>query len=420
MGGDSLDIATGIPGWAHYRPESKPGVSCGTCDFFVADRCEMFDYATVKPDYVCDRWEGKIEKDADLSTLAPMYTGVPPRDSNPPENPQSLIELLEALEPTPQVDENTMRKITRGWKKKRMEKGQANPAEIHLRVNGMTRLPSGHMSYRMMTRDNHYVGRTNATHLKARKGDVLKIQANDFLQDANGDYAWQNPNVVSHYTDTAHSLKELEALAGGTLAKENPAPGPAGDIPPADDMGDSSSMPNGPTLESVHIPAPLNNVSLFYGNKKLKYKLQKADKPKQLIYGVVLEPDVLDSQNDYMLSSQVERAAHTYMKKGLRGKATVSRLQHKKVGFFKNKPSVVPVESYIAPTDFSYDGKEQVKKGTWVMVLHVEDPSVWDDVMDGNYTGLSIGGTGIRQSMRVPQDEGGEGASYPVPADWFK
>ncbi len=171
----------------------------------------------------------------------------------------------------------------------------------------------------------------------------------------------------------------------------------------------------------MHIPAPLPNVSLFYGNKKIKYKVQKANRHKQLVYGVVLEPDVLDSQNDYMLSTQVERAAHNYMKKSLRGKANVSKLQHRTMGFFKNKPSVVPVESYIAPMDFSYDGQEIVKKGTWVMVLHVEDPNVWDDVLSGNYTGLSIGGTGIRQEMKVPPDEGSEGlGGYPSPADWFK
>lgn len=401
-----------IPGWAHYRPADQAGVSCSTCDFFVANRCEMFNYAPVEPDHVCDRWEGKLEKEEDPA-LAAMYTASPPQDVPQSEKPESLIELLGALEPRQKSSPAV----------KAFLKGQARPNTLHLRVNGMTRLPSGHISYRMTTRDGHYVGRTNPTHYKARKGDVLKVQANDFLQDANGDFAWTNAHVMSHYTDSAHSLKEIEALAGGELEmeKENPAPGPAGDIPAANDMGSSSSMPSGPTLASVHIDAPLPNVSLFYGNRKLKYKVQKASQHKQLIYGVVLEPDVLDSQNDYMFSSQVERAAHNYMKKGLRGKATVSKLQHRKLGFFKNKPSVVPVESFIAPTDFSYDGKEMVKKGTWVMVLHVEDPDVWDDVLAGHYTGLSIGGTGIRQEMKVPQDEGSDGlGGYPSPENWFK
>ena len=307
-------------------------------------------------------------------------------------------------------------------------KTQANPAEVYLRVNGMTRVPDGRLSYRMVTRDGHYVGRTAPTTVRARKGEVLKVQANDFLQDVNGDIQWMNPEVVSHYDDSPHSFKELEAIAGGIL--KDGAPGVAGDIPDSPDVGSSPSAemadvgalaaPEGPTSNSVHVNVPLKNISVAYANKRYPYQIQKADRHRQLLYGVVLEPNVLDSQDDYMLPDQVEKAAHTYMKKVARGKATVSKLQHRAPGFFKSKPGVVPVESYISPIDFSYDGKEMVKKGTWVMVLHVEDPKIWQDVLDGNYTGLSIGGTGIRQEMTVP-DEIREGyMAGQQPSDWFR
>lgn len=350
-----------------------------------------------------------MEKDVDPKTLAGMYESTPPPAEPPEENPQSLIDLLQALEPVHKSDPDLFEIIPRIHGREIANfilKGDARPAVLHLRVNGMSKMPDGKLSYRMVTRDGHYVGRTNPSRVRAKKGDVLKVQANDFLQDANGDYKWNNPNVVSHYTDAAHSWKELCALAGGEIVKDGPAaasdPGVSPNIPPAGDMGSSSSMPNGPTLDSVHIPAPLTNISVFYGNKKLKYQVQKASKHKQLIYGIVLEPNVMDSQDDFMFPDQVERAAHTYLKKVARGRATVSKLQHRARGFFKNKPSVVPVESFIAPTDFTYDGKEMVKKGSWVMVLHVEDPSIWDDVLAGKYTGLSIGGTGIRQEITIP------------------
>lgn len=603
----SPDIVSGVPAWAHYRPATQPGISCSTCDYFVAGRCEMFDYTPVRSDYVCDRWEGMIEKDdEDLDSVAPMYTGIPPSGDPPDPLPKTLIDLIQALEPTqksekqgklllishaktrynnpgqphdliqgwrripldakgriqarklgkllknqgvekiyasdlpraaqtadiagrmadlpvnkdekyrpwnmgtmaghssvsaevkdqlkehinnpdkpvpggesfkafqdrflPALEELLKQvdnghtialvthsrnlELTQGWiggrdyRKKidpkaiikdrtdpatvlviaqakdgkmrmrqiaNLTKGDTNPATLHLRVNGVSRAPGGMTSYRMVTRDGHYVGRTLPTRIRAKKGDVLKIQANDFLQSANGDLRWDNPHVVSHYSDAAHSLKDISAL----VVKDG-ASGPAGDIPAAGDMGASSAMPNGPTLDSVHIPVPLPDISIAYApKKKLKYRVQKANKHQQLIYGVVLEPEVLDSQDDFMLPNQVERAAHTYMKKVARGKASVSKLQHRSRGFFKNKPSVVPVESFIAPVDFSYDGKEMVKKGTWVMVLHIEDPKIWDDVIAGKYTGLSIGGSGIRQELKVPPLEGGNGASYPVPADWF-
>lgn len=207
------------------------------------------------------------------------------------------------------------------------------------------------------------------------------------------------------------------------LEKDN-ASGPAGDIPADQGIDDFGGMPNkrtlsvvGPTISSVHVPVPLKNISVSYAGGRKKLRVAKADKQKQLIYGVVLEPNSLDSQDDFMLPDQVEKAAHTYMKKVVRGKASVSKLQHRKAGFHKDKASVVPVQSFVAPVDFSYDGREMVKKGTWVMVLHCEDQNVWQDVVDGKYTGLSIGGTGIRQSMNLPV--AGEWM-VDEPADWFR
>lgn len=218
-------------------------------------------------------------------------------------------------------------------------------------------------------------------------------------------------------------MKKIEDDDEDDLEKDTAA-GPAGSIPPASDAYDFGGMPSqqtlsamGPTISSVHVPAPLKNISISYAGQKKKFKVTKADKQKQLIYGVVLEPNVMDSQEDYMLPDHVEQAAHTYMKKVVRGKASVSKLQHRTQGFFKGKASVVPVQSFIAPTDFSYDGKETVRKGTWVMVLHCEDSNVWQDVMDGKYTGLSIGGTGIRQSMTIPPQERELMTSQP--SDWF-
>lgn len=82
-----------------------------------------------------------------------------------------MAELVDALEPHPL----------------RVEKRQTNAHDLNLRVNGVSTTPSGHRVYRMVTRDGHYVGRTNATRVRARKGDVLKVQASDLLQDVQGD-----------------------------------------------------------------------------------------------------------------------------------------------------------------------------------------------------------------------------------------
>lgn len=321
---------------------------------------------------------------------------------------------------------------SRPWQKVGIAKGQARPAEMNLRVNGVSAVPGGHRVYRMVTKDGRYVGSTSPTRVRARKGDVLKIQANDFLQDAaSDDLRWQNAHVAG-YSDAPHTWRDLQAMAGDTLYKDG-APGPAGDLPAADDQGwASSDFPSGPTLSAVHVNMPLPSLSVVYipdGTKRKAKKqpvlrgeflpVSKAERWRQLVYGVVLEPNVLDSQDDYMLAHHVEKTAHNYLKKAIRGASSVAKLQHRAQGFFKSKPSIVPVESYIAPCDFSYDGMDMIKKGTWVMVMHVEDPGLWQDFLDGKYTGFSVGGSGVRQSMHVPVDLVDHGyIAHPQPSEW--
>lgn len=310
-------------------------------------------------------------------------------------------------------------RATKVWTK--VEKGTARPATVHLRIGGVSRNPAGLRVYRMVTRDGQYVGRTNPTKVRARKGDVLRVEAADMLQDAQGDLRWMNADVAASIRDTPHSWRELCAMAGGDVEKDN-APGPAGDIPPPGDTGVDQDRPSemtldtmepaaaagtGPTAASVHVNVPLPNVSQAYvrgrkGKAVLRGEflpISKEGQMKQLVYGVVLAPNELDSQDDFMLPHHVESTAHGYLKKAIRGKSSVAKLQHRAQGFFKDKPSICPVESFIAPVDFSYDGVDMIKKGSWVMCMHVEDPDLWQRFLDGEFAAFSVGGTGIRQSM---------------------
>jgi 8-oxo-dGTP pyrophosphatase MutT (NUDIX family) len=306
------------------------------------------------------------------------------------------------------------------WTK--VEKGDARPATVRLRVHGVSRTPAGQRVYRMVTRDGQYIGRTNPTSIRARKGDVLKVAANDLLADDHGDLRWMNANVAAQIQDTPHSWRDLCAMAGADVEKDT-APGPAGDIPPAGDTGVDQVWPSsetmrtmepaaaagtGPTSQQVHVNRPLKNVSQAYVGRRGKGKpvlrgeflpISKEGQMKQLVYGVVLAPNELDSQDDFMLPHHVEQAAHGYLKKSIRGKASVAKLQHREPGFFRDKPSIVPVESFIAPVDFTYDGIETIKKGSWVICMHVEDPYLWQDFLDGKYQAFSIGGSGVRHAV---------------------
>ncbi|NIR12495.1 MAG: N-6 DNA methylase, partial [Desulfobacterales bacterium] len=50
------------------------------------------------------------------------------------------------------------------------------------------------------------------------------------------------------------------------------------------------------------------------------------------------------------------------------------------------------IECYIARAPFELNG-QMVRKGSWVMVLKIEDDSIKQDIKDGKLTGLSMSGT---------------------------
>lgn len=111
--------------------------------------------------------------------------------------------------------------------------------------------------------------------------------------------------------------------------------------------------------------------------------IQKNDE-KQIITGVVLEPDSIDSQEDIIRAEVIEKAAYDFL-------ANSSMIGHE---HDKGAPAVV-VESYIAPQDLVIN-KDNVVKGSWVMSVKIYDEFWWKAVKSGDITGFSIGGEGYR------------------------
>lgn len=151
--------------------------------------------------------------------------------------------------------------------------------------------------------------------------------------------------------------------------------------------------------ENLHVPLDRNIVlSKVLEQKKIGKKLdkkedkklvvRKLDKARQLVYGVVLTPDEVDSQDDYMTADDIEKAAHFYMENS------------RTVGAGHEKPiKAVVVESYISPCEWTTDtpyGPQIVKKGAWVLCVKVLDKAEWSKVVDGEYQAFSVGGFGVR------------------------
>lgn len=121
-------------------------------------------------------------------------------------------------------------------------------------------------------------------------------------------------------------------------------------------------------------------------NKPVTKLLKTAEE--RYVLGVVLAPEMRDSQGDIYSHDEVRKAAHEYMEMaGNLGK------QHREI-VAKDKLRIL--ESYIAPVDFEQDG-EQVAKGTWLLGIRVVDDDLWSGIKKGEFTGFSIGGQAFRR-----------------------
>jgi hypothetical protein len=106
------------------------------------------------------------------------------------------------------------------------------------------------------------------------------------------------------------------------------------------------------------------------------------DEAQQIVYGVVLIPEQVDSQGDIVGADEIEAAAHQFLTQYRQ-----SGIQH--VG--DALPSLEVIESYIAPVDMEVAG-QQVPQGAWIIAVKINDPEIWQMVLDGRLTGFSIQG----------------------------
>lgn len=119
-------------------------------------------------------------------------------------------------------------------------------------------------------------------------------------------------------------------------------------------------------------------------------RILKADNEQRMVYGVVMEPESVDTQGDFAHPQEIEKAAHDYLERKQK-----LGFMHKMFGFGK---TLRIMESYLAPCDFEMNG-ETVKKGSWVMAVRVLEEALWQAVKKGEVTGFSIGGTGKRVTI---------------------
>lgn len=122
--------------------------------------------------------------------------------------------------------------------------------------------------------------------------------------------------------------------------------------------------------------------------------IKNDDADQRLFYAVVIEPMTKvtpsgDAHGDSMTSVEVEKSAHYYMEMG----STVFKSHQSKI-------DASVVESFISPISYTPDGSdEQIKKGSWVMVVKIHDDEMWEKVKSGEITAFSPGGYGNREDL---------------------
>ena len=114
--------------------------------------------------------------------------------------------------------------------------------------------------------------------------------------------------------------------------------------------------------------------------KSFKTRIVKSDAKKGLVYGVVLEPEVIDEEDHMMTVEDIEKAAHGYL---VNSRAV--GIEHTEV-----TQDFVVVESYIAQDDLIF-GEETVAQGSWILVSKALTALTKKAIEDGTFTGYSIG-----------------------------
>ncbi len=107
----------------------------------------------------------------------------------------------------------------------------------------------------------------------------------------------------------------------------------------------------------------------------------KKDREKQIVYGILFEPDYVDAQGDFVSKEDIEEAAHNYL-------LTSRTIKFSHQEDISDQVSVV--ESYIAPVDFEMNGMS-IKEGTWIVALKIWSEELWN-ATENQIVGLSPGG----------------------------
>ena len=140
------------------------------------------------------------------------------------------------------------------------------------------------------------------------------------------------------------------------------------------------------------------------GQPKHSVKVYKADEAKRIVYGVVLDPYIVDAHDDHLSPASIEETAHDWM------------VSSRQIGVDHNGTiDAQVVESWLHPYPSAEDykaaiagephkarrttyGDDVVHSGSWILGVKL-NPDQWSKVKSGELNAFSIGGFGTREAM---------------------
>lgn len=117
-------------------------------------------------------------------------------------------------------------------------------------------------------------------------------------------------------------------------------------------------------------------------------QLVKQDTKKGIVYGIVYEPDKVDSQGDTATAEEIEKAAYAFMK--ARNTVNVDK------GHDFNNVNAYVAESWIVKAN---DPIFPDAVGAWAVAIKVDDEAIKGQIEKGEITGLSMAGDAKTEAL---------------------
>ncbi|MDR1008022.1 MAG: XkdF-like putative serine protease domain-containing protein [Campylobacteraceae bacterium] len=159
-------------------------------------------------------------------------------------------------------------------------------------------------------------------------------------------------------------------------------------------------------IEITHISlvkAGANNRTFIYKSKAADpayeniVQIAKQDVEKGIVYGIVYEPDTVDAQGDFATAEEIQKAAYGFMK-------ALNNRNVDKNHAFKG------VDAYVAESWIVRKGDTlfpDAKEGTWAVAIQLESDAIKKSVKNGEFEGLSMAGTAIKEDVQKAADDKG-------------